>query len=101
MEGHFEGVTGWSIGQREADAPTADAVNRRDPDDLYEKLGSEIVSIFYRHRERWIDVMHQSIALNASYFNTHRMRAAVRHQCKPGLNSVTHPADVTPRHDNE
>jgi starch phosphorylase len=73
VEGHLEGLTGWSIGQREAEAPTSDSVNRQDAEDLYEKLGSEIVPMFYRHRERWIDIMRQSIALNASYFNTHRM----------------------------
>jgi starch phosphorylase len=73
VEGHLEGLTGWSIGQREAEAPTSDSVNRQDAEDLYEKLGGEIVPMFYRHRERWIDIMRQSIALNASYFNTHRM----------------------------
>ena len=36
IEGHIEGVTGWSI-------------------------------------EHWTDVLRQSIAFNASFFNTHRM----------------------------
>jgi starch phosphorylase len=28
---------------------------------------------FYRNRGKWVDVMRHAIALNASYFNTHRM----------------------------
>jgi glycogen phosphorylase len=39
---------------------------------MYQKLKNVIVFIFYRERERWIDVMRQAIALNASFFNTHR-----------------------------
>jgi starch phosphorylase len=32
-----------------------------------------IAPLFYQQRQRWLDVMLQTIALNASYFNTHRM----------------------------
>jgi glucan phosphorylase len=32
-----------------------------------------IVPIFYRDREQWVEVMRHSIALNAAFFNTHRM----------------------------
>lgn len=71
VEGHIEGLTGWSIGER-GEAPP-ESMNRQDAAALYEKLGSTIVPLYYRQRERWIDVMRQSIALNASYFNTHRM----------------------------
>jgi starch phosphorylase len=28
---------------------------------------------FYRDPDRFIDVMHNSIAINGSFFNTHRM----------------------------
>ncbi len=73
IEGHIEGLTGWAIGLKEFDLQPADQVNRQDADDLYRKLQNEILPIFYHQRERWIDVMRHSIALNASYFNTHRM----------------------------
>ena len=32
-----------------------------------------IVLLFHDDRAGWIDVMRHTIALNASYFNTHRM----------------------------
>lgn len=70
-EGHVEGVTGWSIGGLEPESgPDAD---RRDAADLYDKLESAILPLFYDDREGWIRVMQHAIALNASFFNTHRM----------------------------
>ncbi len=72
LEGHIEGVTGWSIGQnnrRTAEIPnnTAD-----DASLLYEKL-SQIIPIYYKDQTHYIDVMQHAIALNGSFFNTHRM----------------------------
>jgi len=32
-----------------------------------------ILPLFYQNHEQWMDVMRHAIALNASYFNTHRM----------------------------
>ncbi|MCU0532369.1 MAG: alpha-glucan family phosphorylase [Hydrococcus sp. Prado102] len=73
IEGHIEGVTGWSIGSQKPEISASDALNRQDTEDLYRKLQNVIVPMFYRERDRWLDVMRQSIALNASFFNTHRM----------------------------
>jgi starch phosphorylase len=73
IEGHIEGLTGWAIGSKEISMQPGDQINRQDADDLYQKLQNEILPIFYHQRERWIDVMRHAIALNASYFNTHRM----------------------------
>jgi starch phosphorylase len=73
IEGCIEGLTGWSIGARESGTPDAGSVNRQDADDLYRKLGSVILPLFYQDREQWIDVMRHAITLNATYFNTHRM----------------------------
>lgn len=67
IEGQIEGITGWSIG---SEAPATDD---QDADDLYRKLKDVIIPLFYRNREGWIDIMRHSIALNASFFNTHRM----------------------------
>ncbi len=72
IEGHIEGVTGWSIGPRDAGSDPEN-VNASDAEDLYEKLKMVIVPMFYRDRERWEEMMQHSIALNASHFNTHRM----------------------------
>jgi starch phosphorylase len=67
IEGHIEGVTGWCIGN----SGEATAVN--DAEDLLRKLEEVIVPTFYGNRDKWVDVMRHTIALNASYFNTHRM----------------------------
>lgn len=77
-EGHIEGVTGWSIGAAEPDA--GESANMADADDLYRKLEQTIAPLFYEQRGAWVRVMQQSIALNASFFNTHRMvRQYVQH----------------------
>ncbi len=67
IEGHIEGVTGWSIGSSAISAPD------RDSEELLNKLETVILPAFHRDREGWMDVMRHAIALNASYFNTHRM----------------------------
>jgi glycogen phosphorylase len=72
IEGHIEGVTGWSIG-RASDAPSSADENAQDAADLYDKLRTVILPTFYRDRDRWTDIMRQTIAFNASFFNTHRM----------------------------
>jgi len=72
IEGCIEGVTGWSIGddprsrQEEYDS-SSDAAS------LYDKLEEIILPLFYHGRQRFIDVMLHCIALNGSFFNTHRM----------------------------
>ncbi len=70
LEGHIEGVTGWSIGSRDAGALHDSA---RDAADLYRKLEETILPVFYANRQEWIEVMRHAIALNGSYFTTHRM----------------------------
>lgn len=73
IEGHIEGVTGWSIGPATVDQINPEEMAHEDAMELYQKLKHVIVPMFYRNREGWIDVMRQSIAFNASFFNTHRM----------------------------
>lgn len=73
LEGHIEGVTGWSLGTSDADSDLDRVPDDEDAVDLYHKLQHEILPLFYRERDAWIGVMRHAIALNASYFNTHRM----------------------------
>lgn len=68
IEGWIEGYTGWAIGTMEE---TSDP--KRDAEDLYFKLSNEILPIFYEKRDIWLKIMKNAIALNAYYFNTHRM----------------------------
>ncbi len=69
VEGHLEGVTGWSIGHgRGFEEDFAAEV-----DSLYDKLESLILPTFYGRPLAYGDVMRSAIALNGSFFNTRRM----------------------------
>jgi len=73
IEGHIEGVTGWSIGPPPTETTTD--VNHSDEDvqDLYKKLEETIIPLYYEDHESWTKVMKNAIGKNAYYFNTHRM----------------------------
>ena len=68
VEGHVEGVTGWSIGGPELEGDPA-----RDAVDLYIKLERVILPLFYGLPFAYAEVMRSAIALNGSFFNTQRM----------------------------
>ncbi len=71
IEGHIEGVTGWSIGDKVQDLDkTSDRV--KDAMALYSKLSKEILPI-YNNNHSFVDIMRHCIAINGSFFNTHRM----------------------------
>ena len=72
IEGHIEGLTGWSIGE----PPRGEGKERNFAEDaasLYDKLEQVILPLYYQDRERFIDVMVHSMAINGSFFNTQRM----------------------------
>ncbi len=73
IEGHIEGVTGWSIGPPPIETTTD--VNHTDEDvqDLYKKLEETIIPLYYGDRPGWLSVMKNAIGKNAYYFNTHVM----------------------------
>lgn len=69
IEGHVEGVTGWSIGDgwepsRDSSAEVAS---------LYDKLERVIVPLFYGRPDTFAEVMRSTIAFNGSFFNTQRV----------------------------
>ncbi len=72
LEGHIEGVTGWSIGpgMNGVGGPRNDA---EDAATLYAKLDQAIYPLFHENRRGFIEIMRHAIALNASFFNTQRM----------------------------
>jgi len=72
VEGHMEGVTGWAIAQDGKPSAEGDDL-QRDAGYLYHKLESVVIPMFYRDREKYINVMKHCVALNASFFNTQRM----------------------------
>jgi starch phosphorylase len=65
VEGWIEGVTGWAI-------PDNDNQDL-EVGSLYDRLESTILPLYYGDPEQWRAVMRSTIALNGSFFNTHRM----------------------------
>ena len=70
IEGCIEGVTGWAIGELPRDG---DGSRQKDAALLYDQLERTILPLYYGDRDRYIDIMRHCIALNGSFFNTHRM----------------------------
>jgi starch phosphorylase len=75
VEGHIEGVTGWSIGEpRRTMDPTDIATdNSKEAEALYWKLENIILPMFYKEPRLYIQIMQHAIAINGSFFNTQRM----------------------------
>jgi starch phosphorylase len=72
IEGCIEGVTGWSIGPPDGKA-AATSDHSKDAASLYDKLEQVVLPLFVSNRDDFIEVMRHAIALNGSFFNTHRM----------------------------
>ncbi len=75
VEGHIEGITGWSIGEPHRGEPSHESIadNTADAENLYSKLENVILPMFYESRNRYLEVMQHAIAINGSFFNTQRM----------------------------
>ena len=69
IEGHVEGVTGWSIDEG-WEAPVDDEAEF---DSLVRKLEKTILPLYHMDPDGWARVMRYSIALNGSHFHTRRM----------------------------
>ena len=73
IEGHIEGITGWSIGPKPSESSLTNTNDAADAEDLYNKLENTIAQIYYNDKEQWIKIMKNSISKIAYYFNSHRM----------------------------
>ena len=76
IEGHIEGFTGWAIGPSPTEIALTDnveVIDKRDADDLYAKLETILIPMYYNDRHTWIRMMQNAIGKNAYYFNCHRM----------------------------
>lgn len=84
IEGCLEDVTGWSIGPEPLPGPED---NRADEDlaDFYAKLERRVIPTYVKNRSRWVWMMKNAIALNASVFNTHRL---IREYCEKAYGIV-------------
>ncbi len=68
IEGHVEGVTGWSIGDSELEGDQS-----KDANEIYIKLERVILPLYYGLPFAYAEVMRSAIAINGSFFNTQRM----------------------------
>lgn len=74
VEGHIEGVTGWSIGEKvEACTSPSEEAEACHAAALYAKLEQQVLPCFYKERDRFIEIMKHTIAINGAFFNTQRM----------------------------
>ena len=69
LEGHVEGVTGWSIGENGDPASN----QKGEIESLYFKLENRIAPLFYQQPENYARIMRAAIALNGSFFTAQRM----------------------------
>lgn len=70
LEGLVEGVTGWAIG---CENRSQEASKSWDAACLYDKLEGTVLPLFYQDRDRFVEVMRHTIAINGSHFNSQRM----------------------------
>ncbi len=69
IEGHAEGLTGWSIDEDWRDESDSD----QEAEALLEKLESVVLPLFHDDPEGWARVMRGAVAFNGSHFHTRRM----------------------------
>jgi starch phosphorylase len=72
IEGCIEGLTGWAIG-KDSRALPASAEEQSDVEMMYDKLENTILPLYKNNRDQYLNIMMHCIALNGSFFNTHRM----------------------------
>ena len=74
LEGGIQGVTGWVVKSPLNEGGTG-AIEQDDADAhaLYEQLENHVLPCFHHHPGQWHEVMRNAIAVNGSFFNTHRM----------------------------
>jgi starch phosphorylase len=69
IEGHVEGITGWSIGG----SWESESNPEKEMKSLYDKLENIIIPMFCEKRDAYAQIMRSVIAINGSFFNAQRM----------------------------
>ena len=69
IEGHVEGVTGWSVDESWKE----ESDSAREATELYNKLENVIAPMYYTQPEAFAAIMRSAITLNGSFFNSQRM----------------------------
>jgi glycogen phosphorylase len=73
IEGHLEGITGWSVGDGRSSDDDPAAARARDAGSLYDKLEGGVLPCFHQRPDEFLCMRRQAIALNGSFFNSQRM----------------------------
>ena len=73
LEGCVDGTTGWALLEPKDSSDDSKDVDLAVGESIYESLEKKILPLYHGDRERWIWVMKNAIAINAAFFNTHRM----------------------------
>jgi starch phosphorylase len=73
LEGCVDGVTGWAIGGRDDGRLPADQQDALHAESLLARLERDVAPRFFGDRPGWLEIMRAVIALNGSYFTSHRM----------------------------
>jgi starch phosphorylase len=71
LEGHYEGITGWAIGE---DGGSSSDLSS-EATSLYNQLEYVVLPLFYSRPMAFAEVMRSAIALNGSFCNAQRMLA--------------------------
>jgi starch phosphorylase len=74
LEGGVQGVTGWVIRSGLNDGGCdSQQQDRADAEELYHQLEHHVLPCFFSHPGAFAEIQRNAIALNGSFFNTHRM----------------------------
>lgn len=74
LEGGIQGVTGWVIKSAFNEGGVAPMEqDHADAEALYEQLEQHVLPTFFHNHMAFGEVMRNAIAVNGSFFNTHRM----------------------------
>jgi glycogen phosphorylase len=73
LEGGIEGVNGWGIGKRTEWNDLSESREGEDEGDLYSKLSSVVLPLYYHDQEMWREMQRRSIATVGPLFNSYKM----------------------------
>lgn len=68
----IDGVNGWQFGNGMTKDDVED-IDEHDGDALYDTLINRVIPIYYDDKEKWVDMMKESIKSTKDYFSTKRM----------------------------
>jgi starch phosphorylase len=73
LEGGIEGLNGWGIGKRTEWDDLSESREGEDEGDLYSKLSSVVLPLYYHDQEMWREMQRRSIATVGPLFNSYKM----------------------------